>query len=112
MKARKVHKRLTKLDELLADLTEGYSKGALHVRAALEGAKVAVAHLKTTLSSEASSGAAKKSEASSAVAPKSAKRKLSAAHKRAIREGIRRRAAEKKAASPPASKKRATRKTA
>ena len=97
MKISKVHKRLAKIEALIEDLTERYSQGAVHVRAALEGTKVAVAHLKASLSSQASSGAPKKSEAPAAVPAKAAKRKLSGAHKRAIREGVRRRLAEKKA---------------
>ena len=120
MKISKVHKRLAKIEELITDLTERYSKGAVHVRAALEGAKVAVAHLKTAVSSPASSGAAKKSEAPSAETAKPAKRKFSAAHRRAIREGVQRRLAEKKAVAAkesgvtkkaaPASKKAAVKK--
>ena len=64
--------------------------------------------------------AAKKSEAPSAETPKPVKRKLSAAHKRAIRAGVQRRLAEKKAATVtatgvpkkavPASRKTAVRK--
>ena len=102
MKTSKVHKRLAKIEELITDLTEGYSKGAVHVRAALEGAKVAIDHLKAAVNSQASPGAAKKSEAPSTETPKPVKRKLSAAHKRAIREGVQRRLAEKKAATATA----------
>ena len=97
MKISKVHKRLAKIEALILDLTERYSQGAVHVRAALQGAKVAVDHLKASVSSQASSGTAKKSPASSAEPPKPAKRKLSAAHRRAIRKGVQRRLAEKKA---------------
>jgi hypothetical protein len=100
VKPRKAHKRLSKLDELLSDLAKGYSKGALHVHAAIEGAKVAVSHLKNAVNTP-TSPAAKKAEAPSTDAPKPAKRKLSAAHKRAIQEGARRRAAAKKAAAIP-----------
>lgn len=118
MKPRKAHKRLSKLDELLSDLAKGYSRGALHVHAAIEGAKVAVAHLKNAVN-EPASPAAKKTAAPSTDAPKPAKRKLSAAHKRAIQEGARRRAAAKKAAAAdaaikttaPAPKKKAARKS-
>ena len=114
MKTSKAHKRLAKIDELISDLAERYSKGALHVRAAFEGAKVAVAHLKATVTSEASTGAAKKS--GSADTPKPVKRKLSMAHIQAIRRGVRRRAAETKAAgaaktSPPTSKNSSARKS-
>ena len=103
MKISKVHKRLAKIEELITDLTEGYSKGAVHVRAALEGAKVAIDHLKASVSSQASPGAAKKPDAPPPVTAKRAKRKLSAAHRRAIREGVQRRLAEKKAATAKAS---------
>jgi len=118
VKPRKAHKRVSKLDEVLSDLAKSYSRGALHVHAAIEGAKVAVAHLKTAVSTP-DSPAGKKSAAPSTDAPKPAKRKLSAAHKRAIQEGARRRAAAKKAAAAPdatvkktapASKKKAARK--
>ena len=103
MKTSKVHKRLAKIEELITDLTAAYSKGAVHVRAALEGAKVAIDHLKASVSSQASPGAAKKSEAPSADTLKPVKRKLSAAHKRAIRAGVQRRLAEKRAATAKAS---------
>lgn len=46
MKANKALKRLTKIEELIADVTERYSTSALHIRAALVGAKLAVARLK------------------------------------------------------------------
>jgi hypothetical protein len=110
MKTSKVHKRLAKIEKLISDLTEGYSKGAVHVRAALEGAKVAIDHLKASVSSQTSSGTAKKSEAPSAGTPKPVKRKLSAAHKRAIRAGVQRRLAEKKATTAKVAKKAAVRK--
>ena len=120
MKVSKVHKRLAKIETLISDLTERYSKGAVHVRAALEGAKVAVAHLKAAVNSPTSSGPVRKSAAPSVETPKPAKRKLSAAHRRAIREGVQRRLAEKKAATAyasgaankaaPASKKAAAKK--
>jgi len=117
MKASKVHKRLAKIEALIADLTERYSKGAVNVRAALQGAKVAVAHLKAAVSSQASPGTAKKSEAPSTETRKPAKRKITAAHRRAIREGVRRRLAQKKAATAKAGGARkkvapATKKTA
>lgn len=98
MKASKVHKRLAKIEELISDLTERYSKGAVHVRAALQGAKVAVNHLKAAVSST-SPGTAKESKAPSTATHKPAKRKISAAHKRAIREGVRRRQVQKKPAT-------------
>jgi hypothetical protein len=113
MKTSKVHKRLAKIEELITDLTDRYAQGAVHVRAALEGAKVAIAHLKTTVSSPAPSATAKKPETTSAESSKPAKRKLSAAHKRAIREGVQRRLAEKQAVAKkaaPAAKKSAVKK--
>ncbi|HVZ16977.1 MAG TPA: hypothetical protein VG897_07665 [Terriglobales bacterium] len=99
MKTRKVNKRLSKLDALLLDLSEKYSKGALHVHAALEGVKVAVAHLRTAVISENSSDGAAKSSPPPAPRTKPAKKKLSAAHKRTMQEGTRRRAVVKKSAT-------------
>ena len=112
MKISKVHKRLAKIEALISDLTERYEQGAVHVKAALQGAKVAVAHLKTAVTTHAAStetkksetkktepkkGETKKAEASSVAPLKPEKRKLSAAHKRAIREGVQKRLAQKQA---------------
>ena len=59
MKANKVHKRLAKIEAMISDLTERYSKGAVHIREALQDAKAAFAHVKEAVSSQTSSGTAK-----------------------------------------------------
>ena len=59
MKANKVHKRLAKIEAMISDLTERYSKGALHIREALQDAKAAFAHVKEAISSQTSSGTVK-----------------------------------------------------
>jgi hypothetical protein len=66
MKSNKALKRLTHVEELLADVTERYSADASHVREALQAAKLAVTRAKDAVSSEASSettGTPKKSTA-------------------------------------------------
>jgi len=60
LKANKAIKRLSKIEALVADVTERYSSSAVHVRAALIGAQAAFARLKEVLSSEVSSGAEKR----------------------------------------------------
>ena len=59
MKANKVHKRLAKIEAIISDLTERYSKGAVHIREALQDAKAAIAHVKAAVTSQASSWTAK-----------------------------------------------------
>jgi hypothetical protein len=61
MKANKVRKRLAKIEAMISDLTERYSKGAFHIREALHNAKVAVAHAKEAVLSQVSSEKAKRS---------------------------------------------------
>jgi hypothetical protein len=60
MKANKALKRLAKIEALIADVAKRYSSGAAHIRKALQDAKAAVAHVKAAVSSQASSGKAKK----------------------------------------------------
>lgn len=61
MKTNKVHKRLTKIEAMISDLTKRYSKGAFHIRTALHNATAAVAHAKETVRSQLSSEKAKRS---------------------------------------------------
>ena len=63
MKANKAIKRLSKIEALVADVTERYSSSAVHVRAALIGAQAAFARLKEVLSSEVSSETEKRAPA-------------------------------------------------
>jgi hypothetical protein len=94
MKANKALKRLTKIEALISDVTERYSKGSLHIREALQDAKAAVARVKAAVRSQPSSGTAKTSKA-----PAKQKRRLSAAGRKAIQEAARRRSAQKRAAT-------------
>ena len=123
MKANKVHKRLAKIEALISDLTERYSKGAVQIREALQDAKAAFARVKEAVSSQTSSGAAKHSPlngekaavkkaavktAVAAAAPAPAKkkrRKFSAAQREAPAERMRQRWAAKKKADAKAQPK-------
>ena len=113
MKPNKALKRLTKIEKLIVDVTERYSKGA-HIREALQDAKAAVARAKEAVSLQASPGTPKsppvKSSKPSEATPEPSKqkRKLSAAGRRAIQEAARRRWAQKK--EPTAKKDRAPKK--
>jgi hypothetical protein len=60
MKANKALKRLAKIEALISDVAKRYSSGAAHIRKALQDAKAAVAHVKSAVNSQASSGKAKK----------------------------------------------------
>jgi 1,2-phenylacetyl-CoA epoxidase PaaB subunit len=75
MKADKTLKRLTKIEELMSDVTKRYSAGAPSIREALQDAKDAVTRAKDAVSLHVSSGAATKSTAG----PPNARRKLIAA---------------------------------
>ena len=110
MKANKALKRLRKIEALISDVSERYSSGASHIREAFHDALAAFARVKAAVSSEASSGTAKDSKAPSTETPKPARRKLSAAGKKAIQEGVRRRMAQRKeaAANADQSKKKAS----
>ena len=59
MKPNKALKRLTKIEKLIVDVTERYSKGALHIRGPLQDAKAAVARAKEAVSLQASPGTPK-----------------------------------------------------
>ena len=59
MKANKALKRLAKIEALISDLTERYSRGAVEVRKGLQDAKVAFARVKAAVSSQTSSKPAK-----------------------------------------------------
>ena len=58
MKANKALKRLTKIEELMSDVTERYSAGAPSIREALQDAKDAVVRAKEAVRSHLSSEAA------------------------------------------------------
>lgn len=69
MKASKALKRLAKIEALISDLTERYSKGAVQIREALQDAKAAFAHVKTTIRSQVSSNKAKRAPVNPKKAP-------------------------------------------
>ena len=60
MKAKKALKRLAKIEALISDLTERYSKGAVQIREALQDAKAAFTRVKKNISSQVSSEKAKR----------------------------------------------------
>ena len=101
MKANKVHKRLTKIEAMISDLTERYSKGGFHIREALHNVKAAVAHAKEAVLSHVSSEKAKRSPV---------KRKKAAVKKAGIKTPAAK-AAKKSAPIKKAVKKAAARKT-
>jgi hypothetical protein len=100
MKANKALKRLAKIEALISDLTERYSKGALQIRGALQEAKAAIAHVKEAVSSPTSSGTAKNAPV---------KRKKAAVKEAAIKvspaKTVKKSAPIKKAAKKTAAKK-------
>ena len=51
MKAKKALKRLAKIDALISDVTERYSKGGLQIREALQDAKAAFGRAKEAFAS-------------------------------------------------------------
>ena len=61
MKAKKALKRLAKIEALISEVTERVSKGSLQIQEALQVAKAAFVRVKEAVSSQASSGTAKKS---------------------------------------------------
>ena len=61
MKAKKVLRRLTKIEAMISDVMELYLKGSLLIRKALEDAKPAINYVKAAVSSQAPSGTAKNS---------------------------------------------------
>jgi hypothetical protein len=102
MKANKVRKRLAKIEAMISDLTERYSKGAFHIREALQNAKAAVAHAKEAVLSQVSSEKANRSPV---------KRKKAAVKKAAVRTPTAE-TAKKSAPIKKAVKKAAAKKTA
>jgi hypothetical protein len=76
MKANKALKRLAKIEALISDLTERFSKGAVQIREALQDAKAALAHVKKTIRAQASPENAKRA---------SVKRKKAAVQKAAAK---------------------------
>jgi hypothetical protein len=108
MKPNKVHKRLAKIEAMITDLTERYSKGPVHIREALQDAKAAIAHVKEAVSS----GMAKKAAADpKKAAVKKAATKAPAA-KTSKKSKSMKKAAKKTAAKKGAAKKKAAKKKA
>jgi hypothetical protein len=101
MKANKVRKRLAKIEALISDLTERFSKGALPIRA-LQNAKAAIAHVKQAVSLQASSGTVKRAPL---------KRKKAAVKKAAAKAAIAK-TGKKSVPIKKAAKKAAVKKTA
>jgi len=99
MKAKKAQKRLNRIDALITDLTEHFSKGSTQIRAALQDAKSAFARLMAAVSSQAPCGKGKTPKAAAKERPEPAKPKASAAVKKTIQAGVRRRSAQKKKAT-------------
>ena len=104
MKANKALKRLAKIEALISDMTERYSKGALYIRKALQDAKAAVARVKEAVSpSQAARRAPVKRKKAAAKPSKAKAAKKSAPIKKAAKK-----AAAKKAAPAPVRKNPAT----
>jgi len=92
-------KLLAKIEAMISDLTERYSKGAFHIREALHNAKAAVAHAKEAVLSHVSSEKAKRFPV---------KRKKAAVRKAAIKTPTATRAKKAAPARKKAAVKRAT----
>ena len=58
MKAKKILKRIAKIEALMSEVTERYSASAPHIREVLQDAKAAVTRAKEAVSLQASSGEA------------------------------------------------------
>jgi hypothetical protein len=121
MKAKKVLKRIAKIEALISEVTERSSLSAPHIQELLREAKTAIARAKKAVSSQASSGTVKNPPAKGAEPPSKAtpepvkpKRKFSAAGRRAISEATKKRWAAKRAAAkklaPAVAKKTAVKK--
>jgi hypothetical protein len=102
MKTKKALKRLAKIEGLMSDVTKRYSS-APDIRETLQDAKVAVIRAKEAVSLQASSEKAKNLTARHSKPPSKAKpepskpkRKLSAAARKAMAEGSKKRWAAKK----------------
>ncbi len=85
MKATKALKRLAKIDSLMTDVAERF-KGSPQIREALQDTRAALARIKTAMSSQAS--AEKASKARSKQTQELPNRKLIAAGKVAVQEGV------------------------
>ena len=120
MKAKKVLKRIAKIEALISEVTEQSSQSALNVRELLRDAKAAVIQAKEAV--QASSGTATnppskgaKPSAKATPEPSRPKRRLSAAGRKAISEATKKRWAATRAAAakaaPALTKKAAVKKT-
>jgi hypothetical protein len=126
MKAKKILKRIAKIEALMSEVTERSSASAPHIQELLRDARTAISRAKRAVSLQASSGTAKDiavkySEPTSKDTPEASKpkRKLSAAGRKAIVTATKKRwaafyAAAKQAekAEPAVPKKTARKKTA
>jgi hypothetical protein len=115
MKATKALKRLAKIEALISDVMERYSSSALHIREALQDAKAAFVRVKEAVSSQASSGTAKKKAAVKKAAVKTPT--ATTAKKSApIKKAVKKRSAKKTVPAPlqtaPVSVQAATKPTA
>jgi DNA-directed RNA polymerase subunit L len=104
MKAKKILKRLAKIEAWISDVTERSSARVPHIRELLQDAKAAVIRAKEAV--QASSGKAKHPQVKhprptlkATPEPSKPKRKLSAAGRKAISEATKKRWAAKKAAA-------------
>jgi hypothetical protein len=88
MKATKALKRLTKIETLMTDVMERFSKGSPQIREALQDAKAALGRAMAAVSSQASSEETKTAKTPSKKPPEPAKRKLSPAGKQANEKGV------------------------
>ncbi|HVO98376.1 MAG TPA: hypothetical protein VMT15_09935 [Bryobacteraceae bacterium] len=70
MKTNKALKRLAKIEVLLSGLMERYASGAAHVQAALRDARAALGQVKEAVSSQTSTGTAKRVNPEKAAAKK------------------------------------------
>ena len=110
MKAKKILKRIAKIEALMSEVTERSSQSAPHVRELLRDAKAAVIRAKEAV--QASSGVTKNPPAKSAKRSAKQKRRLSAAGRKAISEATKKRWAAKRAAAKKAAVKKVAAKKA
>jgi hypothetical protein len=104
MKAKKIFKRIAKIEALMSKVTERSSGSAPHVQELLREAKTAISRAKKAVSLHASSGTAKNPPAKGArnpskdtPEPSKPKRKLSAAGRNAISDATKKRWGAKRA---------------
>lgn len=123
MKAKKIFKRIAKIEALMSKVTERSSGSAPHVQELLREAKTAISRAKKAVSLHASSGTAKNPPAKGArnpskdtPEPSKPKRKLSAAGRNAISDATKKRWGAKRATAkklaPAVAKKTAVKKVA